>query len=147
MTPGVGCGVLFQRRGTILLLKRRRPPEAGHWSLVGGKVDPFERGEDAARREAREESGLVLGSLSLLGVSEQLMPEEAQHWVSLIFLAEDFEGEPLLAEPEKHAALGWFPLDDLPAPLGRAVPDALALWRARSGSDVALRDGPVPQRT
>ncbi len=127
MTPGVGCGVVLRRGDRILLIRRRRPPEAGAWGLVGGKVDFLEHAIDAARRECLEESGIRAGALSLLGVSEQLMDDEAQHWVSLIFLAEGFEGEPVLAEPEKHSELGWFAPDALPSPLCRAVRDALAL--------------------
>lgn len=131
ISPGVGCGIVLLRGDNVLLLRRRRAPEAGTWSLVGGKVDFLERAEDAARRETFEEAGIVVGALSLLGVSEQLLTDEAQHWISLVFLADEFTGDPVLAEPEKHSDLGWFPLDALPSPLARAVPDAVRLLRAR----------------
>ena len=35
-----------------------KAPEAGFWSLVGGKVDFLERAEDAVVRETREEVGV-----------------------------------------------------------------------------------------
>ena len=57
--PGVGCGAAIVRDGRLLLVKRRQAPEAGHWSLPGGKVDFGERVEDAVRRErSREEVGV-----------------------------------------------------------------------------------------
>ena len=49
--PGVGCGAAILREGRLLLVKRRKAPEAGCWSLPGGKVDFLERVEDAVRRE------------------------------------------------------------------------------------------------
>jgi 8-oxo-dGTP diphosphatase len=41
--PRVGVGVLLvDESGRLLLTLRRRPPEAGCWSIVGGKLDYFE---------------------------------------------------------------------------------------------------------
>ena len=41
--PKVGVGVLLtDSQGRILLTLRKRPPEANHWSSVGGKLDYFE---------------------------------------------------------------------------------------------------------
>ncbi len=66
--PRVGCGVAILRDDALLLIRRARPPEAGCWSLPGGKIDLGERTEDAARREILEEVGLRLGDLQLLCV-------------------------------------------------------------------------------
>jgi ADP-ribose pyrophosphatase YjhB (NUDIX family) len=40
--PRLGCGAAILRAGRLLLVQRRRPPEAGHWGLPGGKVDWLE---------------------------------------------------------------------------------------------------------
>lgn len=127
----MGCGVAVFRDGRLLLIRRARPPEAGCWSLPGGKVDLWERVEAAARRETSEEVGLKLGDLELLCVVDQLTPEEHAHWVSPAFLAEEFEGEPILLEPEKHTDLGWFQLDALPTPLAASAVAAADALRAR----------------
>lgn len=80
--PGVGVGLAIIRDGKLLLYKRMRPPEAGFWNIVGGKVDLLEPSEQAARREAEEETGLTIGSAEFVGVSEQIIAADRQHWVS-----------------------------------------------------------------
>ncbi len=86
-TPGVGCGAAIVRDGRLLLVKRLRAPEAGHWSLPGGKVDFGERVVDAIRREIREEIGLEIDLVRPLGIVEMIGVDD-QHWVSPIYLAE-----------------------------------------------------------
>ncbi|WFU49200.1 NUDIX hydrolase [Sinorhizobium terangae] len=123
--PGVGCGLAIVRQGKILLCRRLKAPEAGHWNIVGGKVDHMERAEDAARREAEEESGLSIHSTRFLCISEQVIEADQQHWISLIYVTDDFSGEPRLTEPDKLSAIGWFDLSALPQPLSRFAADAV----------------------
>jgi ADP-ribose pyrophosphatase YjhB (NUDIX family) len=123
--PRVGCGAAIVRDGRILLIKRLRPPEAGCWSLPGGKVDFLERVADAVVREIREEIGVAIALERMLGVVE-IVGIDDQHWVSPIYLARIVAGEPRVCEPEKHAALAWFPLDQPPASLAVAARDAFA---------------------
>ncbi len=94
-----------------------KAPEAGHWNIVGGKVDHMEPAELAARREAEEETGLTIGTIRYLGLTEQRIAADRQHWVSLLYVSEDTMGEPQLTEPDKLSDIGWFDLDDLPQPL------------------------------
>jgi ADP-ribose pyrophosphatase YjhB (NUDIX family) len=123
--PGVGCGAAIVRDGQILLIKRLRPPEAGCWSLPGGKVDFLERVADAVVREIGEEVGVAVALERMLGVVE-LVGLDDQHWVSPIYLARIVAGEPRLCEPEKHADIAWFSLDKPPEALSVAARDALA---------------------
>ena len=115
--PGLGVGLAILRDGKLLLCKRMKAPEAGHWNIVGGKVDHMEPAEIAARREAAEETGLSIGSIRYLGMTEQLIEADRQHWVSLLYVTDDTTGEPQLTEPDKLSAIGFFDLGDLPQPL------------------------------
>ena len=123
--PGVGCGAAILRDGKLLLVKRRRAPEAGHWNLPGGKVDFGERVEDAVRREIAEELGVGIELIRPLALV-QMIGLDGQHWVSPTYLARIVSGEPRNLEPEKHEALVWAALDDLPAPLALAAREAAA---------------------
>lgn len=129
--PGLGCGLAILRGGKLLLYRRLKAPEAGRWNIVGGKIDHMERAIDSARREAEEETGLRVGALDFLCLSEQIIEEERQHWLSLIYLAREVEGEPRVTEPEKLPEFGWFPLDALPSPLSRFAADAVRALGAR----------------
>ncbi|MCR6499570.1 NUDIX domain-containing protein [Shinella sp. CPCC 101442] len=131
--PGLGCGLALLREDKVLLYRRLQAPEAGSWNIVGGKVDHMERAKDAARREAEEESGLAIGAVDFLCISEQIIAEERQHWLSLIYVCRDFSGEARVVEPEKLPEFGWFPLDALPAPLSRFAADAVEALRRRQG--------------
>ncbi|EJN06564.1 ADP-ribose pyrophosphatase [Phyllobacterium sp. YR531] len=136
--PGVGCGLVFLKDAHILLLQRKKSPESGAWGIPGGKVDFLETAEEAVRREALEETGLSAGTMSLLGISEQLFHDEQQHWLGILFLAEDFDGEMQLLEPEKHGGIDWFPLDKLPGFLTLPTKHALELIRQRSLEQASL---------
>ncbi|WP_158813924.1 NUDIX domain-containing protein [Methylocapsa sp. S129] len=129
---GVGCGAAIVREGRLLLVKRRKAPEAGCWSLVGGKVDFLERAEEAARRETLEEVGVAveLGPLLCL---VQMVGIDDQHWVSPVYRASIKAGDPVNREPSKIAALGWFALSDPPEPLALAAREAIAALRVAEG--------------
>lgn len=130
-SPGVGCGLVFLKDAHILLLQRKKSPEAGSWGIPGGKVDFLETAEQAVRREALEETGLSAGTMNLLGLSEQLFHGEQQHWLGVLFLAKDFSGEVQLLEPDKHGGIDWFPLKRLPRLLTLPTKHALDLLSQR----------------
>ena len=119
--PRVGCGVAITRGDRILLIRRLKEPEAGCCSLAGGKVDWQEPVPDAACREVEEELGIAVMLESLLGVLDLVDRNGAYHWVSPIYHAERFSGEPRLMEPHKHGGMGWFAADELPHPLAEAA--------------------------
>jgi 8-oxo-dGTP pyrophosphatase MutT (NUDIX family) len=58
------AGVLVRDGRQRVLLQQRADDQT--WCLPGGAVEPGERLEKAARRELREETGLVAGELTLL---------------------------------------------------------------------------------
>jgi ADP-ribose pyrophosphatase YjhB (NUDIX family) len=126
--PRVGCGAVIQRAdGAVLLVKRGRQPEQGHWGLPGGKVDWMEKLEDTVVREVQEETGLRVAVERLLCVVDHFEPALQQHWVAPVYLARTLDGDQAtLLEPEAILALDWFALDALPAPLTRSATEGLA---------------------
>ena len=128
-TVGVGCGAAILRAGRLLLVQRRKAPEAGFWSLPGGKVDFLERAEEATVREIAEEIGVAIALGPLLCLV-QMIGIDGQHWVSPVYRASLGAEEPVNREPDKIAAIGWFALDDPPTPLALAAREAIARLRA-----------------
>jgi 8-oxo-dGTP diphosphatase len=134
--PRVGVGVLLvDELHRVLLTLRNRPPEAGCWSIVGGKLDFLETLEECAAREAREEVGVDVSIQSLLCVTDHCLPQENQHWVSPAYLAKVRTGTAVNCEPEKTAAVQWFALDGLPPNLTMTARNAIrAYTRQRPGA-------------
>jgi len=130
LSPRIGCGAAVLREGKLLLVKRRRPPEAGHWGLPGGKVDWLEPVPAAVAREITEELGIVIEPQRLLCIVDQIDIQGKDHWVAPVYLIEDFIGEPQLREPKALSEFGWFRLDQLPAPLTRATEVTVAALEA-----------------
>ncbi len=58
----------------LLVVRRGRPPEAGRWSLPGGRMEPGESAPAAVVREVAEETGLSVVAGRLLGSVERPGP-------------------------------------------------------------------------
>ncbi len=94
-TPDLAVDVIIEladRPGRPIVLIKRRFAPAGH-ALPGGFVDIGETVEAAARREAREETGLDVHLGRLLGVYSEPSRDPRGHTVSLVYIA-TAKGEP-----------------------------------------------------
>ena len=120
--PLMQCGasvIVENDRGEVLLLRRA---DTGDWCYPGGAVELYEKTEDAARRELREETGLTAGRLTLLGVFSG--PEHAFTYpngdrvsnVDIVYTCREFSGSPQ-AEEGEASELRFFPKDALPPDL------------------------------
>jgi len=107
------AGVLIEREGKILLVRRGSEPSRGRWDIPGGFLDEGEVPEDGARREIREELGLELGALELFAVDINRVGDDIA--LDILFRATSAAGE---ARPDSDAAAcAWFAIDDLPRDL------------------------------
>jgi 8-oxo-dGTP diphosphatase len=135
LQPRVGAGVLLlDERGRVLLTLRKAAPEAGSWSILGGKVDFLETVKDCAIREAYEEAGVRIAIERLLCITDHLLPAENQHWVSPSYLARIIEGEAYNREPHKSEDVRWFGLDELPENLTMTARNAIVAYCGLSQS-------------
>jgi 8-oxo-dGTP diphosphatase len=134
-TPEVTVDLVIEledRPGRPVVLVRRGHPPPGH-ALPGGFVDIGETVEHAARREAREETGLEVKLGELLGVYSDPARDPRGHTVAIVFIA-TARGDPvagddaagiLITDPESAPALAF--------DHGRILDDYLARRRAAGG--------------
>jgi ADP-ribose pyrophosphatase YjhB (NUDIX family) len=117
-----GVRVLIIDDGQVMLV--RHTYRRG-WFLPGGILARGETCEDGARREAREETGLELHVLELLGVYTSLARNLTDH--VMVFIARP---GPTVGEPDHEIAEArWFPADNLPPGVDPSVPRRLAEFR------------------
>jgi 8-oxo-dGTP diphosphatase len=125
--------IIIEVQGGIVLIERKNPPHG--WAMPGGFVDYGERLEDAAVREAREETSLEVDNLRLLGCYSDPGRDERMHTISTVYIA-DGCGQPLAADDA--ANVGIFQLNNLPEPLcfdhAGILADYAALKRGGSNS-------------
>jgi len=152
MTPFKISVLVFLRdaRGRLLLIKRKKAPNLGCWSPIGGKLE-MERGEspfECAVRETTEEVGLRLAEadLHLFGYISEKNYEGGGHW--LMFL---FDAKKILAELPPNGDEGEFGFFNRSEIEDLAIPptDRVLVWpwydKHRSGF-VALRANCAPQQ-
>ena len=110
--PFPTADIIIRIAGKIVLVERRNPPHG--WALPGGFVDYGESLEQAAAREALEETGLVVKNLRQFRAYSAPNRDPRFHTVSMVFIA-DAEGEPQGGDDALRARL--FSPEALPDPL------------------------------
>lgn len=130
LDPKLAVAVVIEQQGRVLLGRRGEGTrEPGKWSFPAGFVERGERVEDAARREVREEVGLVVTLGPLLG----LYSETGETVVLAVYAAVTATGEP--AANDDLVAVGWFDLHALPELAFPRDTRIIADWRAwRAGA-------------
>jgi 8-oxo-dGTP diphosphatase len=97
----VGVGILIRKGEEYLLIKRASEPDKGLWSVPGGMVELGERVQDAAMREAEEETGLRVELKENLGVVDKIVHDKAGR-VRYHFVIIDYIGEPVSGVMHHH---------------------------------------------
>jgi ADP-ribose pyrophosphatase YjhB (NUDIX family) len=98
----------------IVLIERKNPPYG--WALPGGFIDYGESAEEAAVREAQEETGLILKNLRQFRVYSDPNRDPRHHTITVVFVAEvDTDQGPSLPQASDDAKnCGVFSLNNLP---------------------------------
>ena len=115
--PGVGVAVYIRKEGKVLLGKRKGGHGAGEWCSPGGKMEMNEAPEACAVRETREETGLEIGNMRFVGITNDIWSDIGTHFVTVSYVADWKSGEVTLMEPDKFESWQWFAWDALPKPL------------------------------
>ncbi len=104
--------IIIETPEGIVLIERKNPPFG--WALPGGFIEYNEPAEDAALREAHEETGLVLEGLKQFHTYSAPDRDPRHHTISIVFTAKA-KGTP--RADSDAANIGIFIKESLPQPL------------------------------
>ena len=92
-TPKLMVDVVIPSERGVVLVRRASEPFKGRWAVPGGFVEVGETVEEAADREAAEETGLAVEVARLVGVYSDPERDPRGHNVSVAFLVRVLGGE------------------------------------------------------
>ena len=114
ITPFLAVDSIIIYRGQIVLISRIYYAFQGVFAIPGGYVEIGETTENAAMREAKEETGLDTRIIKLLGVYSEPKRDPRGHVVSICYLS---RGTGTLIAGSDAKGVSLFSLDELPIEL------------------------------
>jgi len=95
--PIAGIGAVIVDAGRALLVRRATEPLKGEWSVPGGMLELGEKLRDGVRREALEETGLIVEPGEVLDVFDSILTDDRgrteYHYVLVDYLCRPISGE------------------------------------------------------
>ncbi len=144
VNPVPGVGLLIEMDGGLVLIQRGNPPHKGEWTLPSGFVEADESAEEAALREAEEETGLKVQIIELAGINS--FPEGPPVSGIMIFFRLRPVGGELQAGDDASAAKVFQP-DEIPLLPFRTHREIVAEWLGKYHSGILNPANQPEQRT
>lgn len=107
--PGIAAAIIVHE-GRVLMVRRRISEGKLSWQFPAGEVEPGETREDAAVRETKEETGLNVSAVELLG--ERVHPATGR--LMSYTACEVLSGTAYVADTEELAELAWVAHGEIP---------------------------------
>lgn len=100
--PPIAAAVIVHE-GKVLLVKRRISEGTLSWQFPAGAIEPGETPSQAAVRETREETGLTVAPLRILG--ERIHPNTGR---ALIYVScELIKGQAVIGDSHELSGVAW----------------------------------------
>ena len=109
---GTTVVVLNKKKDKVLFGKRINCFSAGTYGVPGGRAHRDEKLIKTAKRELKEETGLISKNIKYLGVVRDIYSDHT--FVHFVFLCTDYKGEVKTMEPNKCEGWEWYSLNKLP---------------------------------
>ncbi len=130
VNPVPAVGIVIEMDGGVVLIQRKHPPHQGRWALPSGYIEADESAEEAAIREAEEETGLKVEIIEMAGVNS--FPEGPPlSGIMIFFRARPVGGELRAGDDAADARI--FPPDQVPLLPFRTHREMMAQWLAHHG--------------
>ncbi|MFJ2578649.1 NUDIX hydrolase [Kitasatospora aureofaciens] len=107
--PGIAAAIVVQE-GRVLMVRRRVSEGQLSWQFPAGEIEAGESPEEAAARETKEETGLGVASIKLLG--ERVHPKTGR--LMSYTACEVVSGTAEVVDTEELDELAWVVLDEIP---------------------------------
>ncbi|SRR6266704_1452550 len=113
-TARTSAAVLLRNDEHVLLVQRNKEPRIGQWVLPGGKLEKFERFQQAAVREVKEETGLSVTVLPQpFYVGQVITPATQEHRIVLYFKGALLSDPTYIKAGDDAGAAKWVHIEDL----------------------------------
>ncbi len=104
--------VFIVKGKNILLGMKKRGFGAGRWNGFGGKVEPGESIDEAARRETKEECGVGITAMEEVGIHEFRFAAKPDEVLEVhVFRVSEYKWEPVETEEMRPQ---WFSVTEIP---------------------------------
>jgi 8-oxo-dGTP diphosphatase len=130
-----GC-IIPDKSGKILLLHRQKGLK-DQWETPGGKLEPGESPEQAAIRELKEEIGVTVQLISLIGENDFTEKNQSYHY--FWYQAKIISGTPSIQEPQTFTKIKYFTWDEISAMHSQLSPNTKNLSTAYQKKLITLK--------
>jgi mutator protein MutT len=117
LRPVLGAIAVVIQNGKLLLVRRKKQPDAGLWGFPGGHVEAGETAMAAAAREVHEETGVVVTPLGYLDnidvIGRGPNAELTWHYFLAAVVCQYQSGDPVAADDVSDAA--WVTIEQVVA--------------------------------
>ncbi|MGX1828121.1 NUDIX hydrolase [Paenibacillus taichungensis] len=107
----VAYSLITDPTNSKILMVRNVDDSSDRWSLPGGAVEREETLDQAAIREAKEETGLDIKVHGIVAVNECKFPEKEEHVIFITFKGEVISGNEEIVRPNEISEIAWIDIE------------------------------------
>jgi 8-oxo-dGTP diphosphatase len=106
--------IIFNNKNQVLILKRSKNNDVlpNYWDIPGGTLEDEEDPIAGAKRETKEEAGIIINNLDLFFNTSNIDKKKQRQFIRLVYIAK-YRGGKIKVNPGEHEDYRWIKLNDL----------------------------------